>query len=107
MHSMRRLLIGIIALGLLTAAGALYAQGLAEKNVMVLSGCLRMGLVMGAIWLAYDQVHQIIRRTPTWVAGAIGICLLVIVVRPRLVLALAPLLAGVLALHYFGRLLKP
>ena len=104
---MHRLLIGIIALGLLIAAGVLYSQGYAEKNVMVLSGCIRMGLVLGAVWLAYDQVHQIIRRTPPWVAGAIGICLLVIVVRPKALLALAPLLAGVLALHYFGRLLKP
>ena len=104
---MRRLLIGIIALGLLLAAGLLYAQGLADENIVVLSGCIRMGLVLGAIWLAYDQVAQIIQKTPPWIAGAIGISLLVVVIRPRALLALGPLFAGALALHYIGRLLKP
>ncbi|NOY43278.1 MAG: hypothetical protein GXP26_15775 [Planctomycetes bacterium] len=104
---MHRLLIGIIALGLLATAGVLYAQGLAQEYVIVLSGCLRMGMVLGAIWLAYDQVHEIIRRTPPWLIGAIGLSLVVVVVRPRAILALGPLLAGAVALHYLGRLLKP
>jgi len=104
---MHRLLIGIVALGLLVTAAVLYAQGLAQENIIVLSGCLRMGLVLGAIWLAYEQVHDIARRTPPWVLGAIGISLLIIVVRPRAILALGPLLAGALVLHYLGRLLKP
>ena len=103
---MHRMLIGIIALALLVTAAVLYAQGLAEKHVLVLSGCLRMGLVLGAIWLAYDQVRDIARKTPPWVAGAILICLLVVVVRPRAIFAVGPLLAGALALHYLGRLLK-
>lgn len=103
---MRRTILGILALGLLAAAGGLYWGGLADDYTPVLSGCVRLGLVLSALWLAFHQVDEFFRRTPPWMMGAALLCLLVIVVRPRAILAVAPLLAAAAALHYFGRFLK-
>ena len=101
------MLLGILALALLTVAGGISFSGLASEYTPVLSVCLRMGLVLGAIWLAFDQVDEMVRRTPPWLMGGAALCLLVIVVRPRAIVAVAPLLAAAAALHYFGRFLKP
>ena len=104
---MRRTLLGILALSFLLTAGGLFFLGFASEYTLVLSASLRMGLVLGALWLAFDQVHEIVRRTPPWVMGGIALGMIVVVVRPRAILAMAPLLAGAAALHWFGRFLKP
>ncbi len=104
---MRRLLLGILAFVLLATAGGIFLSGAAHEYTLVLSAALRMGLVLGALWLAFDQVQEIFRRTPPWLLGGIALCLLVIVVRPRALVAVAPLIASAAALHYFGKFLKP
>ncbi len=104
---MRRTLLGILALSFLSVAGGIFLRGSASDYTLVLSVCLRMGLVLGALWLAFDQVHDMIRRTPPWVMGGIALGMIVVVVRPRAILAVAPLLAGAAALHWLGQLLKP
>jgi len=63
--------------------------------------------VLGAMWLAYEQVHEIIRRTPPWVMGGAALGLLVVVVRPRAIIAVGPLLASAAMLHWLGKFLKP
>jgi len=59
------------------------------------------------MWLAYEQVHEVIRRTPPWVMGGAALGLLMVVVRPRAIVAVGPLLAGAAALHWLGKFLKP
>lgn len=103
---MRRTILGILALGLLAAAGGLYWGGLADDYTPVLSACLRLGLVLGALWLAFDQVDDFVSRTSPWMMGGALLCLLIIVVRPRAILAVGPLLAAAAALRYLGRFLK-
>jgi len=104
---MRRTLLGILSLALLMGAGGIFLRGLVNEYPLVFSASLRMGLVLGAMWLAYEQVHEIIRRTPPWVMGGAALGLLIIVVRPRAIVAVGPLLAGAAALHWLGKILNP
>jgi len=104
---MRRALLGILSLVFLMGAGGIFLSGLAQEHTLALSVCLRMGIVLGAMWLAYEQVHEIIRRTPPWVMGGAALGLLVVVVRPRAIVAVGPLLAGAAALHWLGKFLNP
>lgn len=104
---MRRILLGILALLFLGAAGAIYIRGVTDENIFLLSVCQRVGLVLGTMWLAYEQVLKIGRRSPPWLLGCIGLCLLVIVLRPKAIVIVAPLLALVAVLQFFGWLFKP
>ena len=103
---MRRILIGILSLLFLGAAGALYFIDY-DNSVYLLSVCLKVGLVLGAIWLAYDNVLKISQRSPPWLLGIIGVGLLVIVIRPKMIVVVAPLLAGIGVLQFVGWLFKP
>ncbi len=105
---MRRILIGITALSFLGAAAALFIRGDGnDENVFLLSVCMKVGLVLGAMWLAYDQVLKISQRSPPWLLGIIGVGLLVVVIRPRTLVIVAPLLAAIAVLQFVGWLFKP
>ncbi len=115
---MRRILLGILSLVFLGFAGAIYINAAPEKEFFLirnvaddqkflLSVFLRVGIVIGAMWLAYDQVVKIGQRSPPWLLGCIALCLVVVVVRPRAILIVAPLLAIVAALQFVGWLFKP
>ena len=53
-----------------------------------LSGtCLRIGAVLGILWLAWPQLRQI----PIWLVGVIGVALLVVLRYPKLLWAALPL----------------
>jgi len=104
---MRRILMGVLALLFLGAAGGIYLNGVTDDNMFLLSVCQRVGLVLGAMWLAYEQVRKISQNSPPWLLGSIGLCLVVLVVRPKAILIVAPLLAVVAALQFFGWLFKP
>lgn len=115
---MRRILMGILALLFLAAAGVVYLRAAPAEDFFLirqvpddekfwLSVLLRVGLVLGAMWLAYEQVVKIGQRSPPWLLGCIGLCLLVIVIRPKAILIVVPLLALVALLQFFGWLFKP
>jgi len=104
---MRRTLLGIVSLLFLAASGTIYFQGVTDDNIFLLSVCQRVGIVLGAMWLAYDQVLKLSRKSPSWMLGCIAACLLVIVVRPKAIFIVAPLLALVMVLQFFGWLFKP
>ncbi len=103
---MRRILIGILALLFLGAAVALHFSD-NDNSIYLLSICLKVGLVLGAICFAYDQVLKISQRSPPWLLGIIGVALLVIVIRPKAIVIVAPLLAGIAVLQFVGWLFKP
>ncbi len=104
---MRRILLGICALLFLGAAGVIYMRGVTDENIFLLSVFQRVGIVLGLMWLAYEQVLKISQRSPPWLLGCIGLCLLVIVARPKAIVIVAPLLAAVAVLQFFGWLFKP
>jgi len=91
---MRRHLLGIIAIGFLVAAVALLLNGSTGPG----SICLRSGCTLAAVWLAYPQVKDLFSRPPNSMKVAIGLGLVVFVIRPQLILFI---LAGIAILAVF------
>ena len=71
------------------------------------SVCLRVGLVLGAIWLAYPQVEELTARVPPWLVGCVLLALGVVIVRPRAIMAVGPILAAIAVLQFLGSAFKP
>jgi len=82
---MHRPTVGIIALVLLAAAAVGLAFSPQDDPGGIWAACLRVGLVVGALWLALPQL----RRWPSWLGKAILLgALLLVAFKPKaLVLA--------------------
>ncbi len=103
---MQRNLLGVFALGLLVL-GALLALGYASPNgtSSFAGGALKIGLVLGAFWLALPQIDRFLARTPAWLLISTFIGLVLIVLRPLSALLIVPLLFGLwfLSVKWFGK----
>ena len=106
---MRRHAAGILALLLLATAGYGFARyGLnAEDSSFFWSSCWRVGLVLGAIWLAFPQLMKLTDTVSPAVLAVVGTIAVVVVVRPRTIIVLGPILVLLAILQFFGWLLKP
>lgn len=106
---MRRHAFGILAIGLLCAA----VYGLARYGIdnsqasMLSSMCLRIGLVLGAIWLAFPQISRLTVTTSTWFLLLLGAIGMMIAARPKLIVVLGPIMLLLILLQFFGWLIKP
>ena len=69
--------------------------------------CMRIGLVLGTIWLAFPQVLQIFERVSPAIIGFILVGALIVAVRPKAILYIGPVLAAIAFLHFVGWLFKP
>lgn len=78
---MRRHLLGAIALTALLAGAALQFAGGGSTRLEWASACLRVGAVLGAVWLALPQLRRPGNR---WLVGAVLAAFIVLAVRPRL-----------------------
>ena len=109
----RRLTAGLLAAGLLTTAAIGYATpwlqnwiGSESTTQFVVSAMTRIGLVLGAIWLAWDSM----RRPASWLppglamVGVVGI--VVIAAQPKLIFAIVPLLGGLAVLTSVVRVFR-
>ena len=96
---MQRQAIGVIALVLLLAAGVLWFWPLATGHEAVLGGLVRVGAVMAALWLAYPDV----KRLPAWGLAVIPVLLVLVAVKPRWFLILAPLVIMLAVLGRWGK----
>ncbi len=87
--SVRRHAIGIIALVLV--AGAVVLMFWPDRGPMgqeATAACLRIGILMMFIWLAYDQLV----RVPKWLWFTFPPLVVVLVVRPKWAIYLVPVL---------------
>jgi hypothetical protein len=67
---MSRKALGIIAALLLVVGGITAVSGPGGTNANAFAGgCIRVGLVLGALWLALPQIQAALRRLPGWVMG--------------------------------------
>lgn len=109
----RRLMAGLLAAGLLTTAAIGYATpwlgtwiGSESTTQFVVSAMTRIGLVLGAIWLAWDSM----RRPASWLppglamVGVVGI--VVVAAQPKLIFAIVPLLGGLAVLTSVVRVFR-
>jgi hypothetical protein len=109
---MRRHALGIIAL-LMIAAGVvlLWRIGPGENEwSMTASILLRAGFTMGAVWLALPQVTTLWTKTPRSLRLLLVYAmaaLVTVVIRPRAILYVGPVLAALAALQFIGYLFTP
>jgi hypothetical protein len=64
-------------------------------------------VLLASLWLALPQLERLLRVCPPWMFGLAGACGVAVVVRPRLLIYLLPLLGVLLVLRFFGWLLQP
>jgi hypothetical protein len=83
---MQRRILAIAALVSLLSAAAIWAWW--PQMEVELAFCVRMGGVLVAAWLAYDDVQRI----PNWLLITLPVVLIVLVRWPRLLLLLIPAL---------------
>jgi hypothetical protein len=94
---MRRNLLGIIALVSLLLGAVLHFAGGGESHYLEwTSALLRVGAVLGAVWLAMPELR---RPGSRWVVGAILLAFVIMAWRPRLFLVAAVLLGIALILR--------
>lgn len=95
----QRRLIGLIAAGLLVTSGLLlWSEAESAAHVQARAACLRIGVTMGAVWLAYPRLQ----RLPAWLLGGVLMLAVVVAVRPRLLPLAAVLLVVMLIVRPRG-----
>ncbi len=96
---MHRPTVGTVALVLLGAAVALWARSPDwDREQVLLAACVRVGLVMGAIWLAHPQLVKL----PTWLPNVMLVVAIVVALKPKLIVIAVPLLLLLLWLRPRG-----
>lgn len=106
---MRRHAIGILAL-LLLAIGfiGLLVYGVDDdRTSMLLSMCMRIGIVLGTIWLAFPQLLQLAGKSSPWMLILLVVCGLIVAMRPRTIFVIGPLLFVLGILYFIGWVMKP
>ena len=86
----RRPLIGGIALVLLVSgfASLQFPHLIGASADTVSAGCIRIGAIMAALWLAYRDLH----RVPSWLWTGLVVVLAIVALRPRAALVILPML---------------
>jgi hypothetical protein len=88
---MNRTALGLAALVLVAIGGIVVFRGPADGSASgFAAGCLRVGFVLGALWLAWPQIMAFLARAPRWLLVASGLGLIVGAVRPWLLLIIVP-----------------
>ena len=105
----RRHIMGLFGIAfLLSGVGLLAAKGASDSQwSMFASICIRVGLMLNVIWLAFPQVVGLAKRFPPWLMATIGVTGLVIAARPRMIIYLGPVVAAIAVLQFVGWLFKP
>ncbi|MHB8970391.1 MAG: hypothetical protein ACYC3X_12630 [Pirellulaceae bacterium] len=106
---MRRHALGILTvLLLIMAVYGWSTYGLNEgQTALFFSSCWRIGLVFGMAWLAFPQLTKLSTRTsPRFMLLMLAIGM-TILVRPKSVILLGPVMLVLAALQFAGWLMKP
>ncbi len=87
----RRVTIGIIGWVLLIVGIFIFFYGPHDDTWTMLCGaCVRVGLIMLALWLAFPQVS----RVPPWIYGCSLVALIVVAARPKWIVWVGPSLVA-------------
>ena len=90
---MSRHTLGVVALSLLVIGGIAFLQH-GDSGKAFSGACMRVGMVLGAAWLAWPQIASVWKKTPRWLLIATGVGVAVCVVQPLWALAAIPVLAA-------------
>jgi hypothetical protein len=78
-----RISTGIIAI-LLLAAGAFLYSFRPDVDPIVTGMLVRIGALMGVIWLAFPELKKLQGRAPAYLVGVGALCLVVLVAKPNI-----------------------
>ena len=92
---MQRTILGILSLVLLLSAAVLWLFWPDAGTSITFAFCWRMGAMVGAAWLAYEDVQ----RLPGWLLATTPVLLIVLVRWPRYLVVVLPVVV-VLAFFY-------
>jgi hypothetical protein len=92
---MQRTILGVMAILFLLAAAILWFVYPNAENSIVLAFCWRMGAMVGAAWLAFDDVQ----RLPGWLLITLPVLAIVLVRWPRYMLIVLPVVVGLAFIH--------
>jgi hypothetical protein len=102
----KRTAVAVITVGLFVGAGLSWAYGEESSATFATAAMTRVGLVMAALWLAWDSLKRPARWLPPGIAVAGVVALAVVAAQPRLILVAVPALGTLLALAAFIRAFK-
>jgi hypothetical protein len=91
---MKRLQIGLIAVVLLIASAVRYSTT-GNPNDAILGGLLRIGLVMGALWLALPALMTFFTKTPKWMLIGLLAAVILFAIQPKLLWWIPVLMIGI------------
>jgi hypothetical protein len=103
----RRTMVLVLAIGLLLVCGFVtwrYEQSGSAKFAAAATG--RIGLVMGALWLAWPSLRRPAKWLPPGVAVLGVVTLAILAAQPRLIIVAIPVFGGLLALATLIRSIK-
>lgn len=100
---MRRHLLGIIGVVLLTLAAVLFLFAGGDSQQVWLSACLRIGLVLVMLWMAWPEIASLTR----WVGPVAIVAALILATTVKSFGVLLPVLIGLWGLWIVGRFLRP
>ncbi len=96
----RRQAIGVLSIGLIVSAMALYLGSAEVGESLGLSAALwRVGLLLGVLWYAYPSLVHF----PGWILVPSILSLLLLTVRPRIFVRFLPILIPLFILTYLLR----
>ena len=98
----------VLALSITLLVGSLVARWYGEGGSasFATSAMGRIGLVMGALWLAWPSLRRPARWLPPGIAVAIVVALGVLAAQPRLIVVAIPAITALLAVAVLVRSLK-
>ncbi len=97
----RRLILGLISIALLATGAILYFIQPASQGLDVFgAACVRVGVAMSALWLAYPDLQRI----PVWMSGALLVVVAIVAVNPKL---FSRLIVVVLVVYLAFWMLRP
>lgn len=97
----RRWLALALSILLLAASGILWLISSDSSGKFFSAACFRIGLVLGALWLAWPSLKRPAKWLPAS-APVIGVvALIVIAAQPRLIIPAIPIVGGLITLSAF------
>ncbi|MBM4074203.1 MAG: hypothetical protein FJ267_00990 [Planctomycetes bacterium] len=100
-----RPLVGVLSLGLMAIAGLLWLSGIEGNQEMWSGACLKVGVVLGALWLALPSLTRT-QDFGTASAGAILAVIVVILMIGRTKVPLSIIIPAVMTFAFVIRLLS-
>ena len=94
----RRTLVLVVSIALLIGSFASWMYGSESSTKFATAAMGRIGLVLGALWLAWPSLRRPAQWLPPGIAMACLLALVILAAQPRLIVAVVPAVGALIAL---------